>query len=227
MSNNVAKTPVNMGSGNTSNMSYYIGAAILLFLVIGVVIYFVESDKTAVTEKLPKTTKDDKPPGPGPTPPPPGAYSSDPHRCACTNGVPVDPSDCPKDGAQACKSCDTGYDINNSTISKASGPTCSVKKSICSCPNGTPATTGCTTVGQVKCASCNSGFGLVGGKCVAQCGKQNGTCQGVVNVGEGSPHNSSSTCCRNKGDKPPSQPYWCCGHGCGGNSFWNGPQTCA
>ena len=72
------------------------------------------------------------------------------NECTCSDGTPVQNSDCAKHESVQCEVCDSFFHLDENTNS--------CEENICSCPNGEAATgTECTTNGETKCKSCSNG----------------------------------------------------------------------
>ena len=72
------------------------------------------------------------------------------NECSCSDGTPVQNSDCAKHESVQCEVCDSFFHLDENTNL--------CEQNICSCPNGEAATgTECTTNGETKCKSCSNG----------------------------------------------------------------------
>lgn len=72
--------------------------------------------------------------------------------CTCLNGTPNKPKDCPKNGAESCYYCDSGYHMTSKKV-------CQANK--CYCENGVAKKLGyCEADLKESCQSCDEGYWL-------------------------------------------------------------------
>ena len=82
------------------------------------------------------------------------AVATTPNVCICTNGTPVENSDCAINGSQQCLSCEKKYKLQDNLCAP----------NVCTCLNGKAVGAGwCKEEGKNMCVKCDEGYELNGG----------------------------------------------------------------